>query len=103
MAFQKLAKFRDIKEGEMTVVNTRYTRVALTKIGETYLAFEDLCTHDGEEISCGKLEGDVITCPRHFAKFNIRTGEVVSLPATENLPVFKTKLNGDDLEVDLED
>ncbi|TGN18391.1 Rieske (2Fe-2S) protein [Leptospira idonii] len=103
MSYRRLISANEVKEGEIKVVDTRYCRVALTKVGNDYLAFEDQCTHDGEEISCGTLEGEVITCPRHFAKFNIRTGEVLERPATEPLPVFKTRVVEENLEVDLED
>lgn len=102
MAFKKLVSIREIEEGKLKVIKTRHFSVAVTKVENEYYAFEDACTHDGEEISCGKLEGCVITCPRHFAQFDIRNGSVLALPATEPLTVFPTKVNGDDLEVDLE-
>ncbi|WP_039929049.1 Rieske (2Fe-2S) protein [Leptospira yanagawae] len=102
MAFKKLVSIQEIEDGKLTVIKTRHFSVAVTKWENEYYAFEDSCTHDGEEISCGKLEGCVITCPRHFAKFDIRDGSVLALPATEPLTVFPTKVNGNDLEVDLE-
>jgi 3-phenylpropionate/trans-cinnamate dioxygenase ferredoxin subunit len=103
VAFKKLTKNELVVEGKILVIKTRYCNVALTRLNGEVLAFEDACTHDGEEISCGNLEGEVITCPRHFAKFNIKTGVVLARPATEPLPVYKVRLVGDDLEVDLED
>jgi 3-phenylpropionate/trans-cinnamate dioxygenase ferredoxin subunit len=103
MAFSKIIKSEAILEGKVIVVKTRYNAVAFTRIQGEILAFEDACTHDGEEIACGKLEGEIITCPRHFAKFNIRTGAVIARPATEPLPVYKIRLVGDDVEVDLEE
>jgi len=103
MAFTKLIQAALVYEGKITVVKTRYANVALTRLAGEILAFEDVCTHDGEEISCGKLEGEVITCPRHFAKFNIKTGAVLAKPATEPLNLFKVQVNGNDVEVDLED
>jgi len=102
MAFTKLTKINLVLEGKILVIKTKYCNVALTKLNGDIIAFEDVCTHDGEIISCGKLEGEIITCPRHFAKFNIITGSVVAKPATEPLAVFKVNVNGDDVEVDLE-
>ncbi len=101
--FQKLAKLSDLEEGKVFVAETRYNRVGLTKLGADICAFADLCTHDGEDISTGELEGEIIICPRHSAKFNIRTGKVLCMPAVEDLPVYKTRIVGDDVEVELED
>ncbi|TGK78343.1 non-heme iron oxygenase ferredoxin subunit [Leptospira noumeaensis] len=102
MAFKKLISVSEVTEGSLVVVKTRHFNVVLTKVDGEYFAFEDSCTHDGEEISCGKLEGSVITCPRHFAKFDVRNGNVLALPATEPLVIFPVRVNGTDLEVDLE-
>nr|WP_232373636.1 non-heme iron oxygenase ferredoxin subunit [Leptospira chreensis] len=92
----------EVAEGSLVVVKTRNFNVVVTRVEGDYFAFEDSCTHDGEEISCGKLEGSVITCPRHFAKFDIRSGKVLALPATEPLVIFPVRVVGEDLEVDLE-
>ncbi|XDD52704.1 Rieske (2Fe-2S) protein [Leptospira sp. WS4.C2] len=102
MAFKKLISVSEVGEGRLVVVKTRHFNVVVTQVEGKYYAFEDSCTHDGEEISCGKLEGCVITCPRHFAKFDVRSGEVLALPATEPLVIFPVRVVGDDLEVDLE-
>ncbi|PJZ45403.1 Rieske (2Fe-2S) protein [Leptospira brenneri] len=102
MAFKKLISTSEVNEGSLVVVKTRHFNVVVTKVEGEYFAFEDSCTHDGEEISCGKLEGCVITCPRHFAKFDVRSGEVLALPATEPLLTFPVRVVGEDLEVDLE-
>ncbi len=103
MAFKILAKTDQVEEGKILVVKTKFMNIAITKLNGEILAFEDMCTHDGEEISCGNLEGAVITCPRHFAKFNIKTGAVLARPATEPLAVFQVKVTGNDVEVDMED
>lgn len=103
MAFLSLAKADQVLEGKILVKKTKFSNVVLTRLNGEVLAFEDVCTHDGEIISCGKLEGEVITCPRHFAKFNIRTGAVLAKPATEPLTLFPVRITGDDVEVDLED
>ncbi|MDF3819028.1 non-heme iron oxygenase ferredoxin subunit [Leptospira sp. 96542] len=102
MAFKPLHPKASIEEGKMTVVKTKYLNVVLTQVAGKYYAFEDSCTHDGEEIACGKLDGCVVTCPRHFAQFDIRTGEVLALPATEPLQTFPVRISGDQIEVDLE-
>lgn len=102
MAFVSLLSSSEVLEGELKVIPTKHMNLIVTRfLGKVY-AFEDACSHDGEEISCGKLEGSVITCPRHFAQFDIRTGEVLAFPATEPLVIFPTREVNDTVEVDFE-
>ena len=67
------------------------------------IAFEDVCTHDGEAISHGKIENGCIVCPRHFAKFELTSGKAMCMPATEDLTTYPTRIIGDDIEVEIED
>ncbi|MEM7181146.1 MAG: non-heme iron oxygenase ferredoxin subunit [Spirochaetota bacterium] len=103
MAFVALANISDITEGKVLTVDTKFIRVGLTKIQEKYYAFEDVCTHDGESMADGELDDCVLTCPRHFAQFDITNGEALSMPATEAIPTFAVRINDDKIEVDLED
>lgn len=72
------------------VINGR--PIALFQLDGEYYAIEDLCTHQGLPLSDGPLNGDVITCPYHGAQFCIKTGEVMSPPAFEDLPVFEVRV-----------
>jgi nitrite reductase/ring-hydroxylating ferredoxin subunit len=54
-------------------------------------------------LSDGILEGETITCAHHGAEFNVRTGEVLSLPAVEPIETFEVKVEGDDIYVLMED
>ncbi|MBI3396452.1 MAG: non-heme iron oxygenase ferredoxin subunit [Spirochaetia bacterium] len=101
MGFVKIATVDQIPEGRLLSVQTRLGRVALTRIGTEILAFQDVCTHDDGTLSGGCIEGDIVECPRHGAKFNIRSGEVLQMPATENIETFPVRTNGPDVEVDL--
>ena len=56
------------------------------------LAVEDVCTHDGGGLTGGAVEGDQVICPRHGARFCLRTGEALSPPAYEPVRVFETKI-----------
>lgn len=78
----------DLKPGEAKVVEVDGTDVALFNLDGEYYAIEDVCSHDGAEIASGCILGDVIECPRHGARFSIRTGEVLAPPAYEPLHVF---------------
>lgn len=101
--YKKLARLNEIQEGQIKVVETRYASVALTKVKDKIIAFEDVCTHDGESISSGKIESDCIVCPRHFAKFELVSGKALCMPATEDLTLFQVRISGEDIEVDIED
>ncbi|ABJ76895.1 non-heme iron oxygenase ferredoxin subunit [Leptospira borgpetersenii] len=103
MSFRKLANLSEVENGKVKVVETRYNRIGITSWDGNLYAFEDVCTHDGEAISEGKLCGDVITCPRHEAQFSIKTGKALCMPAVEDLPVYPVRIVGDSIEVDLED
>ena len=66
--------------------------IAIVRSGDEYFASEDVCTHDGAELTGGAIEGSEIVCPRHGARFCLRTGEALSPPAYEAVSVFDTKL-----------
>src|ERR1019366_1302723 len=69
--------------------------IAVARSGAEYFAIEDICTHDGAELVGGEIEGDQIICPRHGARFCLRTGEALTPPAYEPIRVFETKtVNG---------
>ena len=66
--------------------------VAVFKIdGECY-AIEDACSHDYTEIASGELEGHEIICPRHGARFCVKTGEVKCAPAYENIQTYPVRV-----------
>lgn len=68
--------------------------------GKIY-AIEDVCTHDGGPLEQGTLEGETIVCPRHGATFDVRTGDVITLPAVVPLMTFDVSVEGDDIFVDV--
>ena len=102
MSYIKTCRADEIAEGRITAVQTKRGRIGLTRIGDEILAFEDICTHDDGPLGEGALEGEVITCPRHGAQFNIRTGAALKMPATEDIETFAVRISGDHVEVDLE-
>jgi 3-phenylpropionate/trans-cinnamate dioxygenase ferredoxin component len=59
----------------------------LLRIGDEYFCIEDTCTHDGQAMTNGEVHDHEITCPRHGARFDIRTGKALCMPArTASLP-----------------
>jgi nitrite reductase/ring-hydroxylating ferredoxin subunit len=90
--FTKVASTDEIPNGRMKLVDVRGVRVAVANAAGTFYAFSDECTHDGGPLSEGELEGELVTCPWHFSRFNIRTGEIVDSPAEEVITVYETKV-----------
>ncbi len=66
--------------------------VAVARSGDECFAVEDVCTHDGAELTGGAVEGAEIVCPRHGARFCLRTGQALTPPAYEAVRVFETKI-----------
>ncbi len=81
-----------LANGDHVVVDVDGTEVAVFKLDGQCYAIEDVCTHDGGELASGELEGDEIVCPRHGARFCVKTGEVKCAPAYENLVCFPLRV-----------
>lgn len=81
-----------LADGEHIVVDVDGYDVAVFKIDGQFYAIEDVCTHDGAEIASGELDGDEIVCPRHGARFCVKTGEVKCAPAYEDVVTFAVRV-----------
>ncbi len=90
--FVVVAQVNEIKEGVVKVVRVGDAPIGLTKIEDEYFAFADVCTHDDGPVAEGELDEYIIECPRHGAKFDIRTGKVKQLPAVTPIPVYAVKI-----------
>lgn len=102
MAFEKVAKVSELAPGKVIVVEVEDEEVALCNVNGEIYAIANLCTHDNGPLNAGHLYGDEIECPRHGARFNVRTGEVKVLPAIMPLPTFDVRIEGDDILVDVD-
>lgn len=67
----------------------------LVRIGDQYFAVEDVCSHDGQPLTDGPIAGFEISCPRHGARFDLRTGKPTRMPATEAIPVYAVEVRAD--------
>ncbi len=81
-----------LADKERRVVDVDGVDVAVFNIAGQFYAIEDVCTHDGAEIASGEWVGDEIICPRHGARFCIRTGAVKSAPAYEDIACFPVRV-----------
>ena len=73
--------------------------IVLCNLGGEFFAIEDICTHDGSEISSGCIIDGSIECPRHGARFDIKTGEVTAPPAYEPVDTFPVQVVNDVVQV----
>ncbi len=94
-----VATVGELAPGASRVVDVDGVTVAVFNIGGEYFAIEDVCTHDGGELASGVLEGDQIICPRHGARFCVRTGEALSAPAYEPTAKFPVRIEMGVLQV----
>ena len=74
-------------------------RVRVASVGGNLYAFEDRCTHDDSPFDDAPIEDSEIICPRHGARFCLRTGEALSPPAYEPLRIFAVRSVGGRVEV----
>lgn len=100
MTLVKAAKLTDVPPGRVIVVEIGDEDVALCNVDGQVYAIANVCTHDDGPLGTGYLLGDEIECPRHGARFNVRTGAVRTLPAIIPIPTFEVKIEGDDILVD---
>jgi 3-phenylpropionate/trans-cinnamate dioxygenase ferredoxin subunit len=84
----------ELLDGQSVSVAVGRLMIALARSGDEYFAIEDVCTHDGAELAGGAVEGAEIICPRHGARFCLRTGQALTPPAYEPVRVFETRIQG---------
>ncbi len=89
----------ELPPGTHRVVDVDGARVAVFNFDGHYYAIEDVCTHDGGILTGGLVERDQIVCPRHGARFSIRTGEALAPPAFEPTAVFPVRVSEGEIEV----
>ena len=82
----------ELKPGQHFLVELEHVTLLLVNIAGEFFAVEDLCSHDGGELSDGTICGIEITCPRHGARFNLKTGEVLCAPAYEDIDTYGVKV-----------
>jgi 3-phenylpropionate/trans-cinnamate dioxygenase ferredoxin subunit len=97
--FITVANRDEIKPGERLVVEVNRRWIAVFNIDGQYYAIEDQCTHDGGELADGELIGCEITCKRHGARFDVRTGRVTKPPALVDVPAFEVRVEEDTVQI----
>jgi len=96
----KVARTEDLVPGQPKRVDIAGRSLAVFNLGGRYLTIDDACNHRGGPLSEGQIEGEVVVCPWHGAKFSITTGELLSPPGRGPVRSYPTYVNGQDVEVE---
>lgn len=94
-----VAREGSLGEGEYAIVEVEGIEVAVFHVEGCYYAIEDSCTHDGGDIAHGRLDGCEIICPRHGARFCLKTGKVLKPPAYEDLATYPVRVREGRIQV----
>ena len=83
-----VAPLAEFGPGSVKIVTVGWTAIGVYNCGGSLYALEDRCSHDDGPLCEGDREGFEVICPRHGARFDLRTGAVLALPATEDVEAF---------------
>jgi len=111
----RIAKTNDLSEGTMKKYQVEDTEILVARIEGRYYAAQNKCPHFGGDLSKGKLEGSIVTCPRHGSQFNVTDGSVVRwlkgtglissigkiLRSPHKLITYNTKIEEQDILVEI--
>ena len=100
-SYIKVAALRDVAPGKMKCVTVRDQRVLLANVGGKIYAADEMCTHEEASLCLGSLKGELLKCPLHGSRFDLRTGAVLDEPADVPLKVYPVKVDGQDIYVNL--
>ena len=101
--FQRVIDVAEVPDPGKTLVEVEGEMVALFHVGGQFFALDDVCTHDGGPLADGELRDHKISCPRHGAKFDIRTGAALTMPAVRATRSHEVKVEAGGVWVRLRD
>jgi naphthalene 1,2-dioxygenase system ferredoxin subunit len=97
----RAASRTQLPPGEVLGVEIAGRSIALYDVDGNVFATDNICTHAYARLSDGWLDGDLIECPLHAARFDVRSGKVLDPPATEDLKTYPVRLVDDEIQVKL--
>jgi len=92
----------ELPVGARKLAQTDAGNVVVLNIEGALYALEDRCSHDGGELASGVCDGDELICPRHGARFCVRTGEALTPPAFEEIDTFPVRVEAGMVQLDIE-
>ena len=97
--FVPVIKVSDIPVGEFKAVEVEGKPLLICHTADGFYVLDDTCTHDDGPLADGWLEDNAIECPRHGARFDVTTGNVLCLPAAVPIHSYAVKVEGDEVKV----
>jgi 3-phenylpropionate/trans-cinnamate dioxygenase ferredoxin subunit len=94
-----IGSVEELKEGERMFIEIDGKPIVILNINGEYYSIGDVCSHDDGPVGEGNVEGYEIICPRHGARFDLRTGKVLALPAFVDIPAYPVRVVGDQIEI----
>jgi len=92
----------ELTPGEVLGVEVAGHSIALYDVDGSIFATDNICTHAYARLSDGWLDGELIECPLHAARFDVRTGKVLDPPATVDLKTYPVRVVDDEIQVKLD-
>ncbi len=90
--FERVASVSEIPAGGRLSILVDDTPALLIWSGTELFAIEDVCSHDGQPLTNGPVDNCSIICPRHGAKFDLRTGKPLCMPAIEPIETYEVQI-----------
>lgn len=90
--YVEIAPASELPNGERLFVEIEGKPIVIFNIAGQYFSIADVCSHDDGPVGEGTLEGYNITCPRHGAQFDVRTGKVMQMPAVVDIPAYPVRI-----------
>jgi len=97
--YYAVADLSELPPGERLFLEIGDLPIVVINLGGELYAIGDVCSHDDGPVGDGEIEDHEIICPRHGARFDIRTGEVLSLPAVVDIPAYPVRVAEGKIEV----
>jgi len=90
--YVQVATLEELPAGTAKAVVVDGRRIAVFNVAGTLYAIDDTCTHEEASLAEGAVSGEIVTCPKHGSRFNLRTGRVLSLPAVIPVSTYLVKV-----------
>ena len=105
MPLKTKIKKSDVLDGKAKSYQIGDSRIVVCNVGGEYFAINDVCSHDDGELVSGEanlIESCQIECPRHGARFDVRSGEAKRMPAVAPVDTYKVVVSGDEIVIEVE-
>ena len=99
--FQRVCRLSDLPDPGKAVYEVGDRLIGVFHVDGSVWALDDVCTHDGGPLAEGELDDHTIRCPRHGAKFDIRTGKALTMPATRPTVAHEVRVIDDEVHIRL--